>query len=148
MNLVAGEIGALRIDRRKRPKIAVVLGGVVYVRGVVLGYRLQGPSNRVPGCVLHDSVEQDFRRVAPETDFTRILETGAGVNGAVQTHGTGRSLRDCLQIIGAIVELIGNRTGPVLFIAVPLRQRPELISSIVEPLTVGLFAGDVLSLVF
>jgi hypothetical protein len=100
------------------------------------------------GCVLHDSVERDLRRVAPEADFTRILETRAGIGGAIQTHGTDWGLGDHLQIIGAIVELIGDRTGPVLFISVPLRQRPELISSIVEPLTVGLFGGDVLSLVF
>ena len=57
-NLIPGEARAWRVDRSKRPKIAVVLGGIVYVGGVVPDARW---TDRIgsPGCVLfHDCVDE------------------------------------------------------------------------------------------
>src|ERR1700722_2685216 len=89
-------------------------------------------------------MKRNFRRTAAERDFPRILQAGPLVAGAIESHGAARGARYHRRGVVAIVERVGNWSGPVLraFAAVfaAFRHGPDFVAAIVVP--VGLGAGS------
>src|SRR5581483_3179063 len=87
--------------------------------------------------VLHHGAKPNLGRVAPQRDLPRVLQSGARVPGTVQPHSATWSCRKNLERVHPVVQHIGDGTRPVLIVLRSLRQRPQLVSTVVEPVSVS-----------
>src|SRR4051794_34102510 len=112
--MVALQVGGAGIERRKGPKVMIVLVGIAGVRQVILGDGLYRPSDRVAGNIPANRMEEDFRGVAADTYLTCVLKARRRVRGALQTHRAAIVLRQNREGICAVIKRSGS-SCPVLF---------------------------------
>ena len=53
---------------------------------------------------------------------------------ALETHGARLAAGENFNMVFPIIQYIGYRARPVLVVLMPFRQRPELVTSVVNPL--------------
>src|ERR1700722_15555453 len=100
-------------------------------------------AGEIPG----DGMERNLRRVGSNTDLAGILQSRWRIRRAFQTHRTPLFLRQNGEGVGPIVQRSGS-TSPVLLVVVTLWQRPNLVTSVVDPASRCLRGRNILSFVF
>src|ERR1700749_5283176 len=81
--MVAVQIGGAGIERRKGPKVVIVLIWIAGVGQVVLRDGLYRPSDRVARDVPGNRMKEDFRGVVADTYLTRVLKASWRVGGGL-----------------------------------------------------------------
>src|SRR5215470_8235840 len=84
--------------------------------------------------VLHRRAKRNLRSIGANAYFARIFEPGSGVRRPVQAHDTLLGVRNRTKSIVAIIERVGNRTGPMLIVLGSFWHGPDFIAPVVEPL--------------
>ena len=149
-HVIAIDECALRVNRGKCPEIAVVFGRIAGIGSVVLGHRLHRPANRPTGRILHDRMKENLRRFVANANLARILQTCCRIGGAIETHRAGLILRHDAEFVFAVIQHIRDRPSPMLVVAMAFWERPEFVTSVVNPLAHfrGCAWRKVLALVF
>ena len=84
------------------------------------------------GHVFHGGAKLDSSRIGVNSNRSRKLNSGLRVCRAGKVHLTFGLFRNLSKCVRTIIKHVRS-SCPMLFVIVALRQRPELVASIVEP---------------
>src|SRR5579863_1451708 len=114
-DVIAVEISAGRIRRRKRPELVVDLRWIAWVSCVVLRDGLHRPFHGVPGRVLHGGMKTNSRRIGVQANHALKLNPGPWIGGSGEFHLAMLTFRNLSKGKRSVVDEVGI-PQPMLFV--------------------------------